>query len=916
MIDECLIMVVSCLNDFPAKDGISNTLSPASIVLGRGQLNGNHFKATFGKYYEVYCGTDNTNKERRVSAICLRPSNSQGGYFFMSLETGRKIHGYRFTELSMPDHIIDIVHDFADADGAADLDDDGCPVFEWELGTPVITPEEAALETDHNYNDDTVVAESDADSASDDESVESDTDSDDNDDTTDSDDESLSDPATDEDDESRASAPTEESRSVATNKSRSDVESSVSRSEEDSSEDSSDDDPDAYPSTDIDTSNIIEGQRERSKAPAPNVDTFRGKKYNVNMLNIAQDHFSRFERTKNEIFSTSVNLCFNQMTASKGIKLFGERAVAAMFKEYKQLDDLTVFGRLDPESLTHEQKHKALRAINLIKEKRCGKIKGRTCADGSTQRKYVPREEATSPTLSLEALMALLLINAFEERDTAVFDVPGAYLHAQIPDDKFAVLKIEGDFADIMCEVNPEYKSDIRFENKKKVLYVQILRALYGMIESALLWYTLYTDVLQKEGFEINPYDQCVANKTINGKQCTIAWYVDDNLLSHIEPSVVNDVLKLIDGYFPGLVVERGKKLNFLGMEIEFLEKGKLKLGLVQYIQGMLEELEEAITPYGEHLDRKYPHPAAKWLFTIKKDTNALDTVKSDLYRTFVAKLLWVMKRGRPDIEPTVSFLSTRVQAPTKDDWHKLKRLMSWLKQTATDVRIIGADDLLHMVVLIDSAHAVHDNMRGHTGGVTSFGTGLVDQKSSKQKMNTRSSTETEHVGTSEYLPKAIFFELFMTAQGYPPDTTLGKDNISEIRMLINGKKSCTSNSKHVAIKYFWCTDRIKNGNITVKHCPTEKMIADYMSKPVQGKLFHTFRNVIMGWAHISTLFDAFNSNEERVGDNGNLPVNGKLTVLPIEPKARKLTYAEATKAALAVDGQNTLIAKRIDPTG
>jgi hypothetical protein len=183
----------------------------------------------------------------------------------------------------------------------------------------------------------------------------------------------------------------------------------------------------------------------------------------------------------------------------------------------------------------------------------------------------------------------------------------------------------------------------------------------------------------------------------------------------------------------------------------------------------MLEELEEAITPYGEHLDRKYPHPAAKWLFTIKKDTNALDTVKSDLYRTFVAKLLWVMKRGRPDIEPTVSFLSTRVQAPTKDDWHKLKRLMSWLKQTATDVRIIGADDLLHMVVLIDSAHAVHDNMRGHTGGVTSFGTGLVDQKSSKQKMNTRSSTETEHVGTSEYLPKAIFFELFMTAQGYPP---------------------------------------------------------------------------------------------------------------------------------------------------
>ena len=87
-------------------------------------------------------------------------------------------------------------------------------------------------------------------------------------------------------------------------------------------------------------------------------------------------------------------------------------------------------------------------------------MKGRTCADGSSQRKYVPREEASSPTLSLEALVGILLINAYEERDTAIFDVPGAYLHAKIPDDKFAILKIEGEFVDIMCDVNPEYKDD------------------------------------------------------------------------------------------------------------------------------------------------------------------------------------------------------------------------------------------------------------------------------------------------------------------------------------------------------------------------------------------------------------------------------------------------------------------------
>jgi len=500
----------------------------------------------------------------------------------MNIETGKKIHGYRFTELSMPQHIIDRVHELADAEGAPDLDEDGCPVFEWEIGAPVNAEDEAIPHTPTMP-----VAPDDESEESD--STDDDDDEDDDDDDADDDGESIGSNShhEDSDDDESISDGTPPDPQL---KARSDDESIADGSVESVDELRSE----------IDPENIVEGKRNRTATVQPNIASFGEKKYHVNMLNIGQDAFAKFERVTIGLFSTAVGICFNQMTASKGIKLFGATAVAAMFKEYKQLDDLEVLGRLNPESLTHEQKHNALRAVNLIKIKRDGKVKGRTCADGSTQRKYVPREEASSPTLSLEALMAILLINAYEERDTAIFDVPGAYLHAKIPDDKFAILKIEGEFVDIMCEVNPEYKDDVRFENGKKVLYVQILRALYGMIESALLWYTLYTEVLHKEGFEINPYDRCVANKVIKGKQCTIAWYVDDNILSHVESSVVDSVIDKIEEYFPGLVVERGKNLSFLGMEIEFLEKGKLKLGLVQYICGMIEELEEALAPYGE----------------------------------------------------------------------------------------------------------------------------------------------------------------------------------------------------------------------------------------------------------------------------------------------------------------------------
>ena len=926
MVDECLVDIISCLNDFPAKNGISKTISPAGIILGRGKKDGNHLTGTFGRYYEVYCGTDNTNKERRVSAICLRPSNNQGGYYFMSLNSGRKIHGFKFTELAMPQQVIDRVHELAQNEGAEELDEDGCPIFEWEIGNRIREineqhPDEAARELplEEVINNNVIIIEDDEDDLDvhephvihEDNHVaieESDDDSIVNMDINEiSDDESLSD-----DTNSNTSDDPQEVRSEesANNSDDSDDQDSDSSNDDVSDNDESDDDEsdssiDTHEKvrSEINEGNIVEGSRTRPKRQKMNISSVEGKTYGTNLFNIDEHSYSEISDMLPDLHSKAVGICFTQMTASRGIKLIGEPAVAAMFKEFKQLVDLQVLGTLDPDKLTSTQKRKALRAINLIKVKRCGKVKGRTCADGSGQRKYVPREEAASPTLSLESLMSILLISAHEERDTAVFDVPGAYLHADIPNDKFVILKIEGEFADIMCQVNPEFTPFVRKENQKKVLYLQILKALYGMIESALLWYSLYTEILQSEGFELNPYDRCVANKVINGKQCTLGWYVDDNFLSHEDTKVVDEVIEMVESHFPGLSVERGKKLNFLGMEIEFTNDKKVKLGTTQYIHSMIEELEELLIPYKENLNREYSTPAGRWLFKVKEDAKALKEDKADIYRSFVAKLLWIMKRSRPDLELTVSFLSTRVKEPTKEDWNKFKHIMCWLKQTKSDVRVIGADDLVNMVVMIDSAHAVHDNMRGHTGGVTSFGTGIIDQKSSKQKMNTRSSTETEHVGTSEYLPKPIFLELFMDAQGYTPNMVLCKDNESEIRMLLNGKASCTSNSKHVDIKYFWSTDRIRNGNINVKHCPTDKMIADYMSKPTQGKLFHTFREVIMGWKHISVLFDALSPTEERVGENDNLAVGAK------KPKMTKLTYAEVAKVSKAVEVQNAVIA-------
>ena len=134
-----------------------------------------------------------------------------------------------------------------------------------------------------------------------------------------------------------------------------------------------------------------------------------------------------------DCYRTAVNVMWTQMSVKQGIKQFKERDVDAIFKENKQLHDMNTFGRVSPKELIPKQKWDALCEINFIMEKRSGKIKGGKCADSRAQREYITKEEMAAPTVSMEELLERLIIEAFEEHATEIFDVPGAYLNADIP---------------------------------------------------------------------------------------------------------------------------------------------------------------------------------------------------------------------------------------------------------------------------------------------------------------------------------------------------------------------------------------------------------------------------------------------------------------------------------------------------
>ena len=215
-------------------------------------------------------------------------------------------------------------------------------------------------------------------------------------------------------------------------------------------------------------------------------------------------------------------VALNQMSAKEGIKLFGERAIEALFKEFAQLDDRQVFRGVIATSLTNSQKKGALSVINLIQKKRDDELKGRTVANGKKHRHLYSKEQSTSPTISHDAMMISLIIDAIEGRDVAISDIVGAYLFAEM--DEYILLRMTGESVDILCNVNKEYEKYVTYENGRKVIYLELAKALYGCVRSALLWYECYSKTLREMGFELNPYDPCVANKMVKGSQCTVGF--------------------------------------------------------------------------------------------------------------------------------------------------------------------------------------------------------------------------------------------------------------------------------------------------------------------------------------------------------------------------------------------------------
>jgi hypothetical protein len=286
--------------------------------------------------------------------------------------------------------------------------------------------------------------------------------------------------------------------------------------------------------------------------------------------------------------------------------------------------------------------------------------------------------------------------------------------------------------------------------------------------------------------------------------------------------------------------VVRGRIHDYLAMILDFMQDGAVKIDMRYYLDQMQEDF-----PYP--VVASTTTPWTEKLFKVDNDSPHLEEERRKVFHTFTMKNMFVAKRARPDINVAIGFFAGRVKQPNEGDWKKLLKVMGYLKGTRELVLTLEADDCQTLTWYVDAAFAVHHDMKSQTGAVFTLRKGSVISDALKQKVNSRSSTESELIGVDDEVGKVLWTKRFLEWQEFKVRLNLVcQDNTSSMKLENNGKASSGKRTRHFHIKWFYVTDLIKRKELSVVYCHTDDMIGDFMTKPLVGAKFYKFRDLIM----------------------------------------------------------------------
>jgi len=516
----------------------------------------------------------------------------------------------------------------------------------------------------------------------------------------------------------------------------------------------------------------------------------------------------------------------------------------SMREELSQLLSQEVWEPVKKADLSPAQIKKIIPSSMFLKAKHkpdgtFDKLKSRLVAGGHRQDTTM-YDNVSSPCVNLTSVFTLLSIAAFERRHIAAVDIKGAYLNARLSS-VTVHMRIQPQLVSILKQLYLDlFKRDIsEFICPDGSMVVHVLKALYGLVESALLWYKHLAATLNRAGYTTSQNDRGVFYKTMGkDRKCAIAIHVDDLLVTSTHKDLLDQLLHVLTETYLDINVQRDdKQLFYLGMQLDLrYDEGAIFVSQPGFIKDIL-----AAHP----VSRTSVYPATDDLF---KCSDTGDPVDVTDYASRLMKLNYLAKRTRPDISLPVSFLATKMTKPDHHDDAKLTRVYEYLSGTQ-DLGITLRPESLTIHAWIDASYSVHSDYKSHTAIIVCIGktSGPVFTKSTKQKLMTDSSTFAELVALHDGVHVVESTLHLMREMGYHSDpAVVYQDNLSTM-FLANRGPGIVSKSRHIPVRYYYVHDCIARGILVVVHCPTVEMRVDYITKPKTGKTFRSQRDLSMG---------------------------------------------------------------------
>jgi Reverse transcriptase (RNA-dependent DNA polymerase) len=508
----------------------------------------------------------------------------------------------------------------------------------------------------------------------------------------------------------------------------------------------------------------------------------------------------------------------------------GQKAAAKL--EIEKL--LHKYKAIVPVKLDKNHKKEVIKGKLFVKEKDNAegvftRNKGRIVARGD-MRKNKPDsiQEVFSPTVAFPTFLTLLNIILSRRYSYMIVDVESAYLNSKYDEEVY--MRLEPYVAELLLELEPSAR---KFVNEDGSMYVKIVKAIYGLHESAKLWYEHLGRTLISIGFKRSNYDHALyIRRSKDGSIVLI--YVDDMIIAGTEKEILDVKSELEKVYTINSSNMSPSEFDYIGIKVEYDAEDHAFL-LSQ--PKMVEKVTAGIT---DSVDL----PCDMRLY------QETDTEKLEDKTKFRSELMEIayLSRTRPDLKVAIGYLSTKMQDPTKEDDLKLQRMKKYINGSKDLKLRIKPTSAIQVYASADASFGPFKDGKSNSGMAIMVGypNAPILAKTSKQKAVANSSTSAELIAFSSTLEEVLWVTELLNELGFEQEPVeIEQDNSSTMRLIEKGPSSA-GRTKWINIKHYWVSEHLTSGKIKLKYVPSLDMLADGLTKPLGKKAFLQWRARIL----------------------------------------------------------------------